>query len=196
MAAYDKKRLLAVLRPMPKATGARISKDIIAGFHLQPWHRGELLAYQRGSGRHLRVDRPDVSLMTNHFASEKRMVFAPEGPSGAGRHTAMVNDALMGGKEHPVLMGVFGLLIGKSSPVSGLAWSIVTTALESQKTTHRVLVREGDELWQTELVGKKGEVVYHSKMHWIVDPFRIINGKQGFAIVIHEDRKELTLDYV
>jgi hypothetical protein len=119
---------------------------------------------------------------------------------GKKNFSAMVNDALLGGNDYPVLTGVADILTGMVSGGAGLAWTILSTAIATQRTIQRVLVREGDELWLTEFVGKvkngSSYEVHHAAYYWIVDPYRKIDKKVGYAVVVHEDRDELVIKYV
>ena len=201
MARYDKQRLLSALATMPPPSGKSLPTPIIYGFTSSPAYKGFQLAELRHvTGRNIRVDRPNVSLMTSQFASQKVMTFTPENAAGGQKNfTGMVNDELLGGDDYPVLTGVLSILIGAVSAGAGIAFTVVTTALATQKTVQRILVREGDELWLTELVGKAREgndtKVYHASYFWIVDPYRKVGGRDGYAVIVHEDRDELVLQY-
>lgn len=55
-----------------------------------------------------------------------------------------------------------------------------------------VLAREGDELWQIEMMGKAGKDLKHVTYFWLVDPFRKKGGKRvPAAWIIHENRFDL-----
>lgn len=110
-------------------------------------------------------------------------------------YTFLLNNALLGGRNYPLLASVSGFGAGFLSGGAGFIFSAVATGVSLKNTTHRILARGGDELWQMEEIGKfkKGGsyVPMHVLAYFLVDPFRGTNNRKVW--LIHEERKELVL---
>lgn len=107
----------------------------------------------------------------------------------------MLNNSLLGGRDYPLLTSVAGFGAGLISGGTGLIFSATATGVSLGKTTHRILARGGDELWQMEEIGKSRKggsyVPMHVLSYFLVDPFRGTNHRKVW--LIHEERKELVL---
>lgn len=110
-------------------------------------------------------------------------------------YTFMLNNSLLGGRDYPLLTSIAGFGAGLVSGGAGLIFSAAATGVSLGKTTHRILARGGDELWQMEEIGKskKGRsyVPMHVLSYFLVDPFRGTNHRKVW--LIHEERNELVL---
>lgn len=110
-------------------------------------------------------------------------------------YTFMLNSLLMGGRDYPLLTSLANVGTGLFSAGSGLVFSAAATGVNLSRTTHRVLARGGDELWQMEEIGKSRMssryVATHVLSYFLVDPFRKANNRKVW--LIHEERKELAL---
>ena len=106
----------------------------------------------------------------------------------------MLNDELKGGESFPILTEVLEAGLG-AVPVVGAAasllFSAISTGVDLAKTSHSVIVRAGDHVWQIEEIGKVGTKVVHVGSYWVVDPYRKQSPEKGW--LIHEQRTELTL---
>jgi len=109
--------------------------------------------------------------------------------------TYRLNTALLGGESYPVLNWFLGAAAGMASGGAGFIFSVTTTAIDMGKTSHRVLARSGDEIWQVEEIGKVTSgadvKVMHVNSYFLADPYR--GHAQGKGWLIHEERSELTL---
>jgi len=107
----------------------------------------------------------------------------------------MLNNRLLGGRDYPLLTSLAGVGTSFLSGGAGLIFSAAATGISLGETTHRILARGGDELWQLEEVGKsrKGAsfVPVHVVSYFLVDPFRGANNRKVW--LIHEDRNELVI---
>lgn len=110
-------------------------------------------------------------------------------------YTFMLNNSLLGGRDYPLLTSVAGFGAGLLSGGAGLIFSAAATGVSLGKTSHRILARGGDELWQMEEIGKSRKggsyVPMHVLSYFLVDPFRGTNHRKVW--LIHEERKELIL---
>lgn len=110
-------------------------------------------------------------------------------------YTFMLNNSLSGGRDYPLLTSVAGFGMGLLSGAAGLIFSAAATGVSLGKTTHRILARGGDELWQMEEIGKSKKggsyVPVHVLSYFLVDPFRGAHNRKVW--LIHEERQELVL---
>ncbi|MAN53305.1 MULTISPECIES: hypothetical protein [unclassified Marinimicrobium] len=110
-------------------------------------------------------------------------------------YTFMLNNRLMGGRDYPLLTSLAGAGASFVSGGAGLIFSAAATGISLGKTTHRILARGGDELWQREEIGKSrigaSFVPVHVVSYFLVDPFRGANDRKVW--LIHEERHELAM---
>ena len=130
-----------------------------------------------------------ASLLSNIQA--RRMLWTAKENDG---FLQMLNKELQGGEEYPILSAVVGEGVG-FFPVVGTAMSLlfsgVSAGVDLAKTSHTVIARAGDQVWQIEEIGKVGTKVVHVGSYWVVDPYRKQAPEKGW--LIHEQRTELTL---
>jgi hypothetical protein len=97
-----------------------------------------------------------------------------------------INRYLAGEKEHPVVAKVVGGVVGKLGiDYAAAVFSAVSGAASVQRSSY-VFIRDQDELWRVELLGKAQGVPTYVASYLLVDPFRSI--KTRAAWVIHEQR--------
>lgn len=88
----------------------------------------------------------------------------------------MLNDALLGASDYPVLNAVLGTAVGIGTGGASFIFTVSTTALSMAKTSARVLARDGDEVWRVEEIGKSTfggkPVLTYLLAYFLVDPFR------------------------
>lgn len=106
-----------------------------------------------------------------------------------------LNTELLGGQNYPILTTVLGTLAGAASSGTGLIFSAASAGYDSYRQAHRVLARDGDEIWHIEEIGKEQrngqfKPVYVSSF-FIADPHRNQTPSKGW--LIHEERHELSL---
>lgn len=112
-----------------------------------------------------------------------------------GNLIQILNRELLGGQNYPILTTMLGGLAGMASVGAGLVFSAAAAGLDAARPVHQVLVRDGDEVWHVEEIGKEKngsqqKPVYVSSF-FIVDPYRRHSATKGW--LIHEDRYELIL---
>jgi hypothetical protein len=91
-----------------------------------------------------------------------------------------------------MLTGILSIVTGVVSGGAGIAFTVITTAVSAARQPQNVLAREGDEIWQAEMVGKEGQDFKHVMYYWLVDPYRRQAQRTvPAAWIIHEDRKDL-----
>lgn len=110
-------------------------------------------------------------------------------------YTFMLNNRLMGGRDYPLLTSLAGIGTSLVSGGAGLIFSAAATGISLGNTSHRILARGGDQLWQMEEIGKSREgasfVPVHVLSYFLVDPFRKGNNRKMW--LIHEERNELVM---
>lgn len=106
----------------------------------------------------------------------------------------MLNKELQGGEGYPILSAVVGEGVGRI-PVLGTAvsllFSAVSAGVDLSKTSHTVIARVGDQVWQIEEIGRVGAKIVHVGFYWVVDPCRKQSPEKKW--LIHEQRTELAL---
>jgi len=183
------------LRP---ETGVKILGDMIGlKRHLQDTGRKPLLLANPKLLNGRWVHEPSTSAKNldkreNRVAHRKAMDL----PNAVeDNYTFMLNNRLMGGRNYPLLTSLAGVGTGLVSGGAGLIFSAAATGISLGKTSHRILARGGDQLWQMEEIGKsrKGAsfVPVHVLSYFLVDPFR--EGSNRKMWLIHEERNELVI---
>jgi hypothetical protein len=184
-------QIMQRLQLLRAPSDVRLSDSVIAGMtHSFTQARYQLIQTvpNRSGPGSLTVPTNGVdSLLTNVQARRRLMVIPPGQESG---YTKMLNDELLGGESYPILTAVLGTVAGAVSGGAGLIFTVVTTAIDASRTTQRVLVRPGDELWQVEEIGKNnGGDVVHVGSYFLYDPYRLSSGVKGW--LISEERTTL-----
>ncbi|MCB1745690.1 MAG: hypothetical protein H6977_14725 [Gammaproteobacteria bacterium] len=190
-------KILAKLAELKRDSGMRIPDHLITGMTrslTQARHQlirsrvrtsGPGFAYEPTNGAE------SLSIRANTAARRKLMSLATGGGEDTFLHT--LNSELLGGNSYPILDAVLGATAGAVAVGAGYVFTIVSTALNLSKTSHRVLARPGDELWQVEEIGKQDSSVVHVGSYFLVDPYRS-QGASGFkGWLIHEQRTELDI---
>ena len=102
----------------------------------------------------------------------------------------MLNDALLGGADYPILSAALDIATAVGTGGAGLMFNVATAALSASRASHRVLARDGDEIWRVEEIGRVGTVPTFVMAYFIIDPHRKGSASsQGW--LIHENRYKL-----
>lgn len=104
----------------------------------------------------------------------------------------ILNKALLGGENYPVLTTVLGIAGGMVSGFGSILFSVGTTAISINNQVRQVLARFGDEIWHVEEIGKVGNKAMYVSCYFIVDPYRAQTPNKGW--LIDETRIELDLN--
>ncbi|WP_102798935.1 hypothetical protein [Bowmanella denitrificans] len=186
------KKILASLNELQDCSRNSIPEALIAGMTQSfTKARYELIRTRvnpTGSGVIIEPTNGGSSLARNTQSLRKLMTLPP---GTEDNFTYRLNTALLGGESYPILTAALGTLLGAVSSGAGLLFSAASTAISLSQSSHRVLARAGDELWQVEEIGKKGSEVVHVGSYFLVDPFRTkgISNTKGW--LIHEERSVL-----
>ena len=118
------------------------------------------------------------------------------GPEPNDHFSVLLNDALLGSSDYPVLNAVLGTAIGFGTGGASLLFTVATTALSMSQSSSRVLARDGDEIWRVEEIGKvtKGAQVQPTYVlaYFLIDPYRRQSpNHKGW--LLHEARFDLDL---
>ena len=108
-----------------------------------------------------------------------------------GNYTNLLNTALLGGTSYPILEAVLGTGIGFVFGGAALLFTVGTVGLSLSRTSHRVLARSGDQLWQVEQIGHYNGNTVHVSGYFLFDPFRNGSFRGGNGWLIHEQRQVL-----
>ncbi len=110
-----------------------------------------------------------------------------------GNITYALNDDLLNVQDYPLMKLVLGKavrLVPGIGFLASLTFSLACYGLDKFKTIHRVVAREGDQIWQVEEIGKDGKNIVHVMGLFLVDPYRHQSPPtQGW--LIHEERTNL-----
>lgn len=179
-----RQELMRCLQPLPAHTGKRVSTSVIYGFVGRGYMLGRLA---RVSGDY--VIRPGTVNLCTQYVRGRRLFRLQQRHSGFIRS---LNTSLSGGRDYPMLTGILGIATGVVSAGAGIAFSVICTAVSASRQPQNVLAREGDEIWQAEMVGKENNALKHVMYYWLVDPYRQQAQRTvPAAWIIHEDRKDL-----
>ena len=195
-----KTNILHHLQELKPASNKRIATSTLHGItgHLQAYGVNPLLLVEKklvANANWVTVPRygTDSLLDARNCQSIRKVMTLSAGVET--NFTYLLNTALLGGQSYPVLNWVLGTAAGIASAGAGLIFSVATTAIDMGRTSHRVLARSDDEIWQVEEIGKVstgGDVkIIHVNSYFLSDPYR--GHAQGKGWLIHEERSELTL---
>jgi hypothetical protein len=191
------------LKELQPESGMRISDSVITGMTLSlSQNRYKLMKTIMPGSKYLHVPMNGTqSLMqSENIQSIRKLKTLPAEREDNFTHS--LNTELLGGEQYPVLTAVLGTAAGAVSGGAGLLFTIATTGLSLSQTAQRVLARLGDELWQVEEIGKANssgwfdgntKSAYHIGSYFLVDPHRGTGPVQSKGWLIHEERRELTL---
>lgn len=160
------------------------------GFVARQRHRFAMIVYTGTSRSQSFAVRRDVDLSKVNKA--ERRLFAFDGSNE--QYRAMVNNELSGGTSYPILATVLGIGGGLISSGGSTAFGLILTALDLTRQSQNLLIRQGDELWQMEVLGTdtRGRVM-HVEMFVLWDPYRR-EAKVPSNWVIHEERRHVELN--
>jgi len=113
--------------------------------------------WKHGAGK--LVPRDGVDVTAN---GSKRRLKVLAGERG-DELTTSLNNHLLGHNGYPLANSVASFLMGVVFSPAGTLQSLVTATMSQMQTTPRVLARQGDEMWQVEVVGKVGREVMHAE---------------------------------
>jgi hypothetical protein len=107
----------------------------------------------------------------------------------------LLNNALLGASDYPVLNAVLGTAVGFGTGGAGYLFTAATTAVSLSQVAAPVLARDGDEIWRVEEIGKvtsggQPRPTY-VLAYFLFDPYRGHSvGLKGW--LLHEARFDLT----
>jgi hypothetical protein len=181
------------LTQLQRPSGVRMTSSIITGLTLSlsraRYQLFHAIANPRGAG-FLNVPVHGGDALPQHVSARRIAWTAQE----RNPFMQMLNQELKGGNSYPVLVAALGAGIGLVPVVgtaAGLLFAATTTGIDLAKTSHSVIAREGDQIWQVEEIGRDGDRVIHVGSYFVVDPYRQQTPTRGW--LIHEERTELTL---
>lgn len=150
-------------------------------------------AYRNGKLVYVLEDSADRLLKPENRIAKRKVMTLDNAVED--NYTFMLNNALMGGRDYPLLTSVAGVGAGLVSFGAGLIFSGAATSISLGKKAHRILARGGDELWQMEEIGKatsRGKpAAVHVLSYFLLDPFRGANNRKVW--LIHEQRTEIEI---
>jgi len=138
--------------------------------------------------------KPVVDINRVNYHNEKLKVINKS-------QTKIINSSLGGYESYPMLEFVCSTALGFAvAPlgVIGTAATIVhglasVSISYSDRTSQNVRARQGDELWQTEFLSRRGKKITYSYQLHLVDPYRR-KAKLPYSWHIHEKRFEIELE--
>ena len=185
--------ILSRLAELQRPSGMRMAQSVITGLTRSltqaRYQLFRAISNPRGAG-FINVPTNGTDTLLQHLAARRVSYTAREGDPFLNT----VNHELKGGDSYPVLVAVLGAGVGLVPVIgtgAGLLFSAATTGLDLARTSHSVIARDGDEIWQIEEIGRVGSRVTHVGAYFVVDPYRRQAPSQGW--LIHEERHELTL---
>lgn len=191
--ANNKNTLLATLPPLSQSSGKWLPSYVVEGLKTglgRSANPNELVQFR--TGQNIRdqfyVIRPGVDASRTNAYRRFVMEF------GGARVSYMrsLNRELLGGEDYPVTMALLGIATGAVSAGAGALFSLATAVVSDAKPKQSIQVRDGDQLWQIEQLGKANGEIIHSSCFVVVDPLR----KEKNLIhswVIHERRNEVVI---
>lgn len=141
-----------------------------------------------------------ISSLPRNIQSRRKLMTLTAGTEN--NFTYMLNTALLGGSNYPILTAVLGTAAGFVSTGAGLLFTVASTAVSLGQTSQRVLARANDELWQIEEIGKVRDdsifggnqfKVIHVGSYFLVDPYRSNGQVVTKGWLVHEERTELDI---
>jgi hypothetical protein len=190
-----RQELLRCLPVLPSPTNVpQIATDVWMGFR-QRW-TGPVLARVRlgGGNRQIHEPSPGVNLCVRNIDRQMLWRFSEHYTTRDRRMLQLLNTQLGGGRQYPLVefaVGQFG----------GLPYSVLSQAISSARTRRErdVRVREDDEIWVVEMVGRESPIrpeLKHVHYLWLVDVPR--GGRAGSpganAWILMEERHELVAE--
>lgn len=127
---------------------------------------------------------------TRGTTAEQRLKAFAEVQDGALMQ--LINRQLAGEKDYPVVASALGLAVGRLGiDFAAALYSMASGQLGKAEKSAHVFLRDGDEIWRTEAIGKrgkpgtKGEPIYVAS-YLLVDPYRTDNTSRA-AWILHEE---------
>jgi len=183
--------ILSTLKELRKDSGVRLNQVATAYIqdHSQPY---KLVEPVRISNADWKVTpRYGVQSLTNpvnlHSARKVKVL----GP-GKEQIINILNKALLGGENYPILTTVLGIAGGMVSGFGSILFSVGTTAISINNQVRQVLARIGDEICHVEEIGKVANKAMYVSCYFIVDPYRAQTPNKGW--LINETRIEVDLN--
>ena len=166
-------QLLASLPSMPDATGSWLPSHAVEGIKTglgRAANPNELVQFQTGKNTRDQFYRIRPGINASNTNAHRRFVM--ELSEARRPYMQSLNRQLSGGEDYPVTMALAGIATGVVSAGAGAMFSLMTAVVSNTKPRHSVQLREGDQLWQIEQLGKNNGKIRHSSCFIVVDPFR------------------------
>ena len=170
-------------------TRVRLPQSTVLGFVARQRHRFMMIEATGGPRNQTFVLRPGIDLSRYHKAERRLFDFT----AGMERYRGIVNNELSGGTSYPVLATLLGIGGGFITSGGSTAFGVILTALDLTRQAQSILARQGDELWQMEVIGRgsNGRLV-HVEYFVLWDPYRR-EASVPSNWVIHEERRQVTI---
>lgn len=163
-----RQELLSYLPNLPPPTETRLATDVWMGFRAR-WHGPVLARVRLGPGGHqIHEPPPHTDLRYRHMDRQLLFTFSEHHMTRDTHMVRALNTQLGGGRQYPVWEGIVGMF-------GNLAYSVVSTGISAarQRASRDVRVRQDDQIWVIEMVGKQavGTTVQlkHVVYLWLVD---------------------------
>jgi hypothetical protein len=151
------------LKELRQDSGRRLPTSVIVGF---TQNASAVLPVQITGGNSARRTSP----ADTRVLAQQRLKLLQEDSDKS--FTGLLNDALLGASDYPVLNAVLGTAVGIGTGGASLIFTVATTALSAAKTSSRVLARDGDEIWRVEEIGIYRSQPTYLLAYFLVDPNR------------------------
>lgn len=180
---------MAKLPKLPKKSGRSLSRGTLDGIFVYQRNRLHLIDADFSDGvRHVKFRFDKNFDLVNKNAS-KRRVFTFD-----AKHKGFldsVNKTLNGPDDHPILSTLIGFVpVGR---IAGTVYALTNLAISLSKSSYALRVREGDQIWQCEVVCRDGASLVHIEYLVLVDPFRANASHVESEWILHEERRRITL---
>jgi hypothetical protein len=187
-------QVISSLKGLRKDSGKRIPDNFITEFTKSNAQARNQLIQRRSDSSDLgTVLVPTKGIASLPRNTQKIRKIKTLDVSIEDNQTYQLNTALLGGTSYPILTAVLGTIVGVASGGAGLLFTIASTAISMSQTSHRVLARGGDEIWQVEEIGKTGSKAVHVGSYFLVDPYRSRSQSRTKGWLIHEERNKLDI---
>lgn len=133
-----------------------------------------------------------MSATTRGTTAEQRLRAFVEPHDSA--YMEIINRQLAGERDYPVVGKILGSVVGKLGiDLAGGLYSVASGALGGAESSAQVFVRDKDEIWRTEAIGKAGQIgktePIYVLTYLLVDPYR--SSPARAAWILHEQRYPL-----
>jgi len=188
-------RSLRDLPQLPATSAPQLPASILAGLNAGSGDPQTLVDPRRNPDRGLLAPRYITVLDPDHNLSRagnavRRRLLTFGAANDAFRQS--LNTQLGGGESSPVLTTALGIGLGLASGGAGIAFSVLATSIDLQRTNQPVRARRGDVIDKTEVLGQRNGKVYHWETYILVDPLRTQPQYQPGQWVIHGQLREVS----